>query len=186
MTRLSDDDQTAPLPILTFAIPSPMLPHGRSLGVNMSCVTSFRALWRRSTTPLRLKRSRRHAQRRSDAFGLDPALDRMPLRSRNASTSFLQTSGAWYHIWCPASGSTIVSRFGSRRANSLVMSPRNGYDLAPDSSSTGALILRIVGGSILGKRVPVVIITSHSCASRSVSSRADSDILSHAWGSLKT
>src|ERR1700688_2760397 len=114
------------------------------------------------------------------------ALHWMPIRTRNASTSFLQRSGAWYHIWCPASENTMISWFGSSRANSSVMSPRNGYDLAPESRRTGAVMFRIVWGSISGKRVPVLIITSHSCASRSVSSRADLVIWSHAWGSLKT
>jgi len=57
MTSLSDDDQTAPLRILTFAKHSPMLPAWRSLGGNASFMTSFRASWRRMATPLRLKRS---------------------------------------------------------------------------------------------------------------------------------
>src|ERR1700690_224532 len=44
---------------LTFAIHSPMLRAWRSLGGNASSTTSFRALWQKRDTPLRLKRSRK-------------------------------------------------------------------------------------------------------------------------------
>ena len=53
--------------------------------------------------------------------GPEARRDWMPMRTRKASTSFLQTSGAWNHIWCPASGKEIASWFGRRRANSSEM-----------------------------------------------------------------
>src|SRR6516164_6056083 len=78
----------------------------------------------------------------------------------------------------------MVRHVGSNCQNSRVIISRNGYDLAPESRNTGVLMFRMVCGSISGNRVPVVIITSHLFASRSVSCLDDSDILSQSTSAL--